>query len=356
MLDELNIFRVLIPWLASFLIGLFITPIILKYLYKYKVWPKNKNIREKLTIPDKSNKILKIINKENTVSVPRMGGLIIIFAVFFTTSFFWLLSFLIFSDVSGYIDFLSRSQTWIILTAFLVGALIGLIDDILTIKNIKIGRHHGFPWKIRMFFTILFAALVSWWFYSKLGYSDVFIPFYGNFELGFLFIPFFIIVFVASFATSNIDGLDGLAGGIMAIIFTAMGFIAYHQELLNVSAFCFVIVGGILAFLWFNVSPAKFYMGEVGYNALAFILPIIAFITDTVFLLPIIAFMLFINLTATTIQRFFIVFFKKRIFKAAPLHHHFEILGWSQTQIVLRYWILSIIMAIFGVLLSIALI
>ncbi|MCK5589106.1 MAG: hypothetical protein KAI16_02230 [Candidatus Pacebacteria bacterium] len=349
---ELDIIKILIPWLVSFLFGLFSAPVILAYLYKYKVWPKNKNIREKLTIPDERNEILKVINKENTVNTPRMGGLVIVFSVVATTVLFWAVSFGIFGNPSGRIDFLSRSQTWLVLGSFLAGALLGFVDDIMTNKNIKIGRHHGFPWQLRIILVILFSLFVGWWFYSKLGYSQVMIPFYGYFEFGWLFIPFFMMVFLASFATSNIDGLDGLAGGIMATIFTTMGFIAYSQELLNISAFCFVVTGGILAFLWFNVSPARFYMSEIGYSALSFTLPIIAFMTDTVFLLPIIAFMLFINLCVTVIQRFSIVVFKKRVFRAAPLHHHFEILGWSTSQIVFRYLIISIIMAILGVALA----
>ena len=135
------------------------------------------------------------------------------------------------------------------------------------------------------------------------------------------------MVFTSVFATSNIDGLDGLSGGIMAVIYSVMGFIALYQNLPNISALCFVIVGGVLAFLWFNVPPAKFYMTEVGYNALSFTLVIVAFMTHTVLLLPIIAFPLFVTLLSTILQVISIRVFKKRIFKIAPLHHHFEAIG-----------------------------
>jgi len=162
-----------------------------------------------------------------------------------------------------------------------------------------------------------------------------------------------VLVFTSIFATSNIDGLDGLSGGIMTIIYSALGFIAFFQDKFNIATFCFVIVGATLSFLWFNVPPARFYMTEIGYNALSFTLVIIAFMTDTVLLLPIIAFVLFINLLTTVMQVFSIRILKKRIFKVIPLHHHFEASGWGEAQIVMRYWIVSVMRAIIGIILTI---
>ncbi|EFK97409.1 Phospho-N-acetylmuramoyl-pentapeptide- transferase [sediment metagenome] len=117
------------------------------------------------------------------------------------------------------------------------------------------------------------------------------------------------------------------SGGVMAVIYSIIGFIAFYQDKLDISAFSFVVVGGILSFLWFNIPPAKFYMTEIGYNALSFTLVIITFMTDTVLLLPIIAFPLFITLISTILQVFSVRLFKKRLFKIAPLHHHFEAIG-----------------------------
>lgn len=129
--------------------------------------------------------------------------------------------------------------------------MLGIFDDIFTIKNVKIGRGRfiGLPLKYRLVFVAAFASFAGWWFYTKLGYSQVVIPFYGHYEMGYMFVPFFILVFTSVFATANIDGLDGLSGGIMASVFAAMGFIAFNQGLLDISAFSFVIVGAILAFL-----------------------------------------------------------------------------------------------------------
>ncbi|PID83660.1 hypothetical protein CSB11_00065 [Candidatus Campbellbacteria bacterium] len=352
-LAGLDIIKVLIPWVVSFLFGLFITPVVLSYLYKHKVWRRNDDKKE-VMLDDKNGEISEIINKTKKDKItPRMGGIVIVFSVLFTVFIFWIVSFGIFGNPSGKIDFLSRSQTWLPLSAFAAGALMGLLDDILTIKNIKIGKFIGLPLKFRIIFVLIIALLIGFWFYSKLGYSQVFIPFYGYYELSYLFVPFFVTVFLATFATSNIDGLDGLAGGVMASVYSAFGFIAFYKQLFDISAFCFVVVGGILAFLWFNISPARFYMTEVGYNALSFALVVIAFATDTVFLLPIVAVMLYLTLASTVLQVFSIRVFKRRIFKVAPLHHHFEKSGWSETQIVFRYWIVSFISGILGVCLAV---
>ena len=347
---DLNIIKVLIPWVVSFLFGLFITPIVLSYLYKFKTWRKSIYIKKEIFLEENRGEVSRIVNKsERDKRTPRMGGIVIVLAVLFTTFFFWLISFGIFGNVSGDIDFLSRTETWLPLAAFIGGALLGIFDDVFTIRNVQVGKFVGLSLSYRLVFVALFAFITGWWFYEKLGYSQINIPFYGNYELGILFIPFFIFVFTSVFATSNIDGLDGLAGGIMASVFTAMGFIGFYTDKLDISAFSFVVVGSVLAFLWFNVSPARFYMTEVGYNALSFSLVIIAFMTDTVVLLPILALPLFVTLVTTVMQVFSVRVFKKKIFKIAPLHHHFEALGWSESQIVFRYWIVTIISSILGV-------
>lgn len=349
----LDIIKVLIPWVVSFLFGLFITPVVLSYLYKYKVWRRTDEKKE-VVLDDKNGEISEIINKTKKDKItPRMGGIVIVISVLFTVFIFWIVSFGIFGTPSGKIDFLSRAQTWLPLAAFSAGALMGILDDILTIKNIKIGKFVGLPLKFRVIFVIIIATLIGFWFYSKLGYTQVFIPFYGYYELSHWFVPFFVFVFLSLFATSNIDGLDGLAGGVMVSIYSAFGFISFYKQMFDISAFCFVVVGGILAFLWFNISPARFYMTEVGYNALSFTLAVIAFATDTVFLLPIVAVMLYITLGTTVLQVLSIRLLKKRIFKVAPIHHHFEKIGWSETQIVFRYWIVSIIAGILGVSLAV---
>ena len=348
----MEIIKVFIPGLVAFVFGVAITPIILAKLYKYKVWRKNSS-RKNVLLEDKTGNISKIINKtDRDIKTPRMGGLVIIFSVFFSAFIFWLVSLGLFGHSSGWVDFISRSQTWIPLTTFFVGFIMGFLDDYFTIKNT--GRfNNGLPLFYRITFVLSSAIFIGWWLLEKVNIHSLYLPFYGQFELGLFFLPLFVIVFVAVFGTSNIDGLDGLAGGIMSIVYFALGTIAFFQNKFDIATFCFVIVGALFAFLWFNISPAKFYMGEVGYDALSFTLVIIAFLTNTVFLLPIIASMLFINLLVTVIQVFAIRVFGKRVFKAAPLHHHFELKGWSESQIVFRFWLVSIVFAIIGIILAI---
>lgn len=347
----LEIVKVLIPWIISFFSGLVFAPITLLYLYKFKAW--RRDVNSKGTILDENGEISKIINKnQKDLKTPRMGGLVIVFSVIFTITLFWLVSFGILGNPSGNLDILSRSETWLPFAAFIAGAIIGFFDDYFTIRNTgKFSK--GLPLKYRLVFVAAFATFAGWWFQAKLSYDSIMVPFWGELFLGSFFIIFFVIVFTSVFATSNIDGLDGLSGGIMAVIYSVMGFIALYQDKLDISAFSFVVVGGILAFLWFNIPPAKFYMTEVGYNALSFALVIIAFLTDTVLLLPIIAFPLFITLLTTVLQVISIKLFKKRLLRIAPLHHHFEAIGWEVPQIVMRYWIISIIFGIFGLVLAV---
>lgn len=353
---ELTVTKILFPWLVSFLAGIFAAPTIIKKLRKYKVWRRDVVSKEELYKKydeDGSAKIAEVVLKEDTdKKTPRMGGIVILFSVALTVILFWLTSAFVFQTVSGQIDFLSRTQTWLPLAAFFAGGLVGFFDDYFTIKNDGVFKN-GLPLKIRLIFVTFVSLFAAWWFYSKLGINEIYIPFYGDYVLGMLFIPFFVLVFVSVFATSNIDGLDGLSGGIMSIVYVAMGFIALFQDKVDIAALCFVISGATLAFLWYNIPPAKYYMTEVGYNALSFCLTIVAFLTDSVFLLPIIAFPLFMTLVTTVMQVISLRLFKKRIFRITPIHHHFEAIGWTGHTIVMRYWIVTLICAVFGVVLAI---
>jgi phospho-N-acetylmuramoyl-pentapeptide-transferase len=157
---------------------------------------------------------------------------------------------------------------------------------------------------------------------------------------------------LAVFSTSVVDGIDGLSGGILASIFTAYSIIGFVHHQIDIAALCAAIAGGILAFLWFNIPPARFYMGETGMLGLTVVLSVIAFMTNSVLLLPIIAFPLVLTSLSNIIQMISYRFFnKKRVFKVAPLHHHFEAIGWSKEKVVMRYWIIAIISVIIGTIL-----
>jgi len=169
-----------------------------------------------------------------------------------------------------------------------------------------------------------------------------------------MFIPFFVLVMLAVFSTSVIDGMDGLSGGVMATIFTAYAVIAYANNQVDISALCGVVAGGILAFLWFNIPPARFYMGETGMLGLTVTLSVIAFLTNSVLILPIVAMPLVVTSLSDIIQ-FTSKRFRngKRVFRLAPIHHHFEALGWPSYRVTMRYWVFSVIFAIIGIILAV---
>jgi len=346
-----NTVKIILPTAVTFFVGIGITPVVTHYMYKYKAWKKEAG-NEKGLGSDEGTPIFNELHADKEVNTPRMGGVVIVISVIATTVLFWLLSYLLVNGVSGKIDFLSRTQTWLPFAAFIIGATIGFIDDIFQIRTSGFFKG-GLPFRYRFIPVILFGVLSAWWFYVKLGMSSVLVPFYGQFELGIFFIPFFLIVLTAIYASAVIDGLDGLSGGVLSVVFSAIGFLALMQTQVDIAAFSLVIVGGTLAFLWFNIPPARFYLGESGFTALAFALTIIAFLTNTVMVLPIIAFIQFITVATNILQ----VASKKlgygKIFRVAPIHHHFEAIGWPDYKVTMRYWIISIIFAIIGIIIMV---
>lgn len=344
----MDILKIIFPTVLTFFIGISITPFFTKYLYKNKMWKKSP--RSEANTSETFNNIH---NVESELSTPRLGGVIIWASVLFTVCVIYFLSSIFPSDLTLKLNFFSRSQTLVPLGTFFFAAFIGLADDILHISGHSAYAQDALIYrKIKIIFVTLIGLAISLWFYYKLDFSSVHIPFGGNFELGIVFIPFFIIVMLATFSTSVIDGIDGLAGGVLAPIFTAFAVIAFINNQIDISALSGAIAGGILAFLWFNVPPARFYMGETGMLALTVVLSVIAFLTDSVLLLPVIALPLVITSASVIIQtKVYKYFNKRRVFKVAPLHHHFQAIGWSREQIVMRYWIVSVICAITGVIL-----
>ena len=199
----------------------------------------------------------------------------------------------------------------------------------------------------------MLGLIIRLWFYVKLGVHGIYVPWFGFVNIGYLFIPFFILVMTSLWSSSVIDGIDGLSGGVLSSIFMAYTLIAYFNGQTDIATFCAVITGGILAFLWFNIPPARFYMGETGMIGLTVTLSVIAFMTNTVLLLPIIVFPLFITSLSDVIQISARKFFHgKKVFRFAPLHHHFEAIGWPKYKVTMRYWIIAIMSSIIGVIIS----
>ncbi len=350
---NIDVLKVLIPSILSFGIGIAVTPFFTHFFYKYKMWKKNP--RTSADNPEAtSEEFNRLHNTDKEISTPRVGGVIIWFSVLCTVALMFILSVVFPSGVTEKLNFLSRNQTLIPLATLILTALIGLVDDMLQISGKGSYAKDGVTYrKVKIVSVILIGLAISLWFYIKLQATAIHIPFWGELELGLWFIPFFIAVMLATFSTSVIDGMDGLAGGIMATIFTAYGVIAYFNTQIDLAAFCAVVGGATLAFLWFNIPPARFYMGETGILALTITLSVVAFLTNSVLFLPVIA----VPLVATTLSDIIQIggykyFNKYRVFKIAPLHHHFEALGWSREKIVMRYWVIGVVCAIFGTILT----
>jgi phospho-N-acetylmuramoyl-pentapeptide-transferase len=233
----------------------------------------------------------------------------------------------------------------------LFGGLFGLFEDFLDIFSDRFTSiKQGLPTQYLVLMVTFIGLVASSYFYFKLGLRDVYVPFFGYWHIGIWFIPFFILVTLGTFSSRVIDGIDGLAGGVMAIAFGAYGVIGFLQNQIDIATFCMVVAGGILAFLWFNIPPARFYMGETGMLGLTLALSFIAFLTDGVFVLPIIGALLVATSFSSTVQIISKRYFGKKIFRIAPLHLHFQSLGWSREKITMRYWILSLMFSGLGII------
>ncbi len=350
-----DIAKVLIPATISFFIGIVFTFPWANFLYKNEMWKKK---AKDISFDGTGTPIFNQLHKERETQVPRLGGVVIWFSVLLSTLLVVFLDKATPFQFFDKLDFLSRDQTWIPLSVLILGAFVGFVDDYLEIKGNSTYKVGGLSLKKRLFFVGLCAFLVSLWFYFKLDVDSINIPFWKELFLGYWFIPFFVLVALAVYAGGIIDGLDGLAGGVFGSIFLAYAGIAFHQNQINLSAFCAVVAGAILAFLWFNIPPARYYMTETGSMALTLALTVVAFMSDTlgdgygVSVLPIIALPLFVTALSVIIQVLSKKFRGKKVFLVAPMHHHFEAIGWPAYKVVMRYWVISIILSVIGMIIA----
>lgn len=345
----INTIKIITPAAIAFFVGIAVTPFITNFLYAKKMWKKEAG---KVAPDGEETPIFNELHKDKEVGTPKMGGIIIWGSVLLTTFALLVLAEIYPTYITEKLSFFSRGQTWLPLFTLIGGALVGLLDDWFEVSGKIDYLAGGLSLKKRLLVVFLMAIVGAWWFFAKLDMSSIMVPFMGELEIGLLFIPFFILVMLAVYSGGVIDGIDGLAGGVFAAIFSAYGVIAFAQQQIDLAAFCFVIVGGLLAFLWFNIPPARFYMSETGSMALTTTLAVIAFLTGQVLLLPIIAFPLLATTASDIIQLSSKKFRNKKIFKIAPIHHHFEAIGWPSYKVTMRYWVISIVFAIIGMIIA----
>lgn len=334
-----NVVRIFVVAALGFFVTLILTPLWMKILYKFKL---GKQLRtEGAPIFQELHK-----KKEGT---PTMGGVLIWVTVTILTLFFWFLS----RSVDGFwskVNFFSRGQTWLPLGALIVAALFGLADDLLGVFRVG-SKGGGLKMRHRFLLYTLVAIGGAWWFFVKLGFHSINVPFLGDFNVGWWYILFFILVIVAtSFSANETDGLDGLAAGVFLTMFAAYAAIAFDQGRMDLVAFIAAIIGSLIAFLWFNIFPARFFMGDTGSMSLGVVLGIIAMLTNTPFLLIPIGIIFIVESLSVIVQVFSKRLRGRKIFLSTPIHHHFEAKGWPESQVTMRFWLISAIGAIIGLI------
>lgn len=356
----LSALKVLLPTLLSFVVGMAITPFFSNFMYKHKIWKRKSRSTENTEAMSEAFK--KIHNEKDEINTPRVGGVIVWVSILLTVIITFIFQMIareyistdhvITHSVLDKLNFFSRNQTALLIVALIAGSVFGLIDDLLQIygKEFKLGD--GIPRKTRIFFVLLIASIGAYWFYVKLGMNTIHIPFYGDVFIGLGFAFLFLFVTLGIFSGGIIDGIDGLAAGVMISAFLAYTLIAFSNAQYDLAALGGAIIGGLLAFLWFNVPPARFYLGETGMLGLTIVLSMFAFLTNEVVVLAIIALPLIATSASSSIQMFSKKYFQKKVFKIAPLHHHFQAIGWSSPRVTMRYWIISIICSVTGVILA----
>lgn len=344
----IDVVKVFAPAAFAFFVGLIVAPPLIQYFYEHQMWKKKSG---KEGLGGGGTPIFNKLHEVRDANTPRLGGVVIWLTVLLTTIGFWgALQF--FPGVNTEkLSFLSRNQTWLPFFTLIAASFVGLVDDLFLIYG-KGKSGGGLSLPTRICLVILIGLVGGFWFYAKLQSSSLGIPFFGLVDFGVWIVPIFAIVMLALFSGGVIDGIDGLAGGIMAIIFAAYAVIAFFQGQIDIAAFCAVVAGATLAFLWFNIPPAQFYMGESGIVGLTAALAVVAFLTNAVPDLLVIALPLFVASGSDIIQILSKKIRGKKVFLVAPIHHHFEAKGWPAEKVTMRFWIISVICAIIGTVLA----
>ena len=340
------IVKILLLSSLAFIFAFALTPVLTNFLYKYKL---GKQIRNNGDTPIFSRL------HAHKAGTPTMGGILIWGTVLVFMVLFSFLADVFPGEIFQYLNFFSRSETLLPLGVLVASALIGLIDDWLDVSAKGVFGGGGLKLKHRLLIYALIATAGALWFYFKLDWTVFHIPFFGNFEISWCYIPVFIIVIVStSFSVNESDGLDGLAGGSLIMAFMAYGIIAFVLGWYQLAAFCGVIIGALLAFLWFNIPPARFYMGDTGAMSLGVTLGVIAMLTNSALLLPLIGLIFLIESMSVIIQVVSKKLRNKKVFLSAPIHHHFQAMGWPESKIVMRFWVIAALGNVLGLIIFLA--
>lgn len=329
--DSSTIERILVLGFLSFVVSMALTPLYTTAAYAGQWWKK---ARTNAISGEVAKIYAKLHATKHTRNIPTMAGMIFVVATVLITLF----------------GNLSRSQTWLPLAAMTGAGTIGLIDDIINVRGIG-GNIAGMRAKIKLLLLTIIALIGGWWLFAKLGITDIHIPFWHALHIGWLIIPLFVLVIISTANAVNItDGLDGLAGGLSATAFGIYSLIALIEGKYGIAGFCMTVAGALLSYTWFNIYPARFFMGDVGSFALGTALGVVAVLTDTVLLLPLIGAMFVIETGSVIIQNISKRTRHKKIWLSTPIHHHFEAIGWPEAKVTMRFWVVGAVAAILGLI------
>ncbi len=323
-----DISRMLWFAMASFIISLILTPFFTDFLFKHKM---GKRIRDAKSAP-----IMSKLHAHKS-GTPTMGGILI-----------WLTT-----AVLTLIFNLERSATWLPLFCLVATGIVGAFDDLWNVRG-RGPNGGGLRFREKFSLYTIIAIIGAWWFFYKLDWNSIHIPAVGDYVIGYWYIPIFIITLVwMAFSSNETDGLDGLAGGIFALSYAVYAIICLTEGKTELAVFCGTIMGALLSFLWFNIPPARFFMGDTGSMALGMTLGVIAALTNTIIPLFIITIVFSIEGLSFIIQ-----FMSKKlrggkkIFISSPLHHHLEAIGWPESKITMRFWIIGAVSATAGLMVA----
>lgn len=326
--------KIFLLGLGSFILAMVLTPVYTYFAYKYKFW---KQMRHDAMSGGEAKVYEKLHAEKHKRHIPTMAGIIFVIAITVITLAFNL----------------SREQTWLPLAALVAAGTVGLIDDIININSHGKGIA-GMRAPVKFALISAIGLVLGWFFYYKLGIHTIHVPFAGTWDVGAWIIPIFAFAVVATGNAVNIsDGLDGLSGGLAAVAFLAYAMIAMLDQQFGLAGFCITIVGALVSYLWFNINPARFFMGDVGAFSLGCSLAVVAMLTDTLFILPIIAVVFVLETVSVIIQLTSKKLRHKKVFLSAPVHHHLEAIGWPETKITMRFWLIGAVAAMIGVVTAI---
>lgn len=341
---------ILFSILISFIFNSFLIIPFINFLYQQKIQ------RQAQKTKDPFNKRTPLFDKfhRHKKGTPVGGGILIIF----TTIILFLFYFFVYSLIRKKIITLYPSvidEIKIILFGFFSFALLGLYDDLTKIFFWKKNKFFGLRFRHKLIIEIILAAIVSYWLYSSLKIKFVYIPFFGVFNIG-IFYPLFATFVIVAFANAvNItDGLDGLSAGCLMIALFA--FLAVARSIIDIpiSLFLSAWLGGIIAFLYFNIYPARLFLGDTGALSFGATLAIIGLILGKAFALVIIGGVFVLESLSSLIQLLGKKYLKRKIFPVAPLHLYLQLKGWSEPKIVMRFWLIQIIFSLFGLMIAFA--